>query len=123
MPKMMANWLTETMRPRIRAGLISAMYMGLVIDAAPTPTPPTMRKTMNSVRVRGIAVPMAETRNRIAETTSTPRRPNRSLAMPANAAPSTQPASALLAAQPDHHESSANCVSRNPIAPLMTAVS
>ena len=31
---MMANWLSETMRPRIRAGLISAMYIGLVIEAA-----------------------------------------------------------------------------------------
>ena len=47
MPKTMANWLTDTMRPRIRAGEISAMYMGELIEAAPIPTPPRMRKTTN----------------------------------------------------------------------------
>ena len=40
---MIANWFNDTKRPRILAGLISAMYIGLVIEAAPTPKPPNIR--------------------------------------------------------------------------------
>ena len=59
----MANWFSETIRPRMRKGVISAMYMGEVIEAAPMPIPPMKRNTMNSARVRGRAVPTAETKN------------------------------------------------------------
>ncbi len=58
----MANWLIETIRPRIRAGEISAMYIGEVIEAAPIAKPPRMRKTTNIVTLCGSAVPTAETR-------------------------------------------------------------
>jgi hypothetical protein len=51
----------------MRAGDISAIYIGEVIDAAPTPRPPTMRKMTNWTKVRGIAVPIAETRKAVAE--------------------------------------------------------
>ena len=123
MPKMIANWLSETSRPRIRAGLISAMYIGLVIDAAPTPSPPRMRYRTNSVTLRGMAEPIAEIKNSTAEIISTFFRPRRSLSVPAITAPNTQPTSALLAAQPFSAALSSKCVCMNPIAPLMTAVS
>ena len=119
----MANWLTETIRPRSRAGLISAMYIGLVIEAAPTPIPPIMRKIMSWLRVRGIAVPMAETKNRIAERISTLRRPKRSLITPAPATPMMQPTRAQAAVQPFVTRLRSKWVSRNSIAPLITAVS
>ena len=100
MPEMIANWFTETMRPRMRAGLISAMYIGLVMDAAPTATPQRMRNDTNSTRLRGIAVPMADTKNNTAASSSTFFRPSQSLSTPAPAAPSTQPSNVQLAAQP-----------------------
>jgi hypothetical protein len=43
-PTTMATWLTRTSRPRIRAGATSAMYMGEMMEARPTPIPPTIRK-------------------------------------------------------------------------------
>ena len=96
----MANWLTETMRPRMRAGLISAIYIGLVIEAAPTANPQMIRKMTNWVRLLGTAVPMAETKNRTAERISTFLRPHRSLRVPASQAPSPHPRRVQLAAQP-----------------------
>ena len=35
MPDTIANWLIETIRPLMRAGDISAIYIGDVIEAAP----------------------------------------------------------------------------------------
>ena len=69
MPLMIANWLTETKRPRTRAGEISAMYIGEAIDATPTPIPPMMRKTTKRSNVSATAVPRAETKNRMPEST------------------------------------------------------
>ena len=39
MPSTIVNWLMATIRPRICAGEISAMYMGDNIEAIPTPMP------------------------------------------------------------------------------------
>ena len=124
MPETMANWLTETMRPRIRAGEISAMYMGEVIEAAPMPSPPMMRKKTNSVKLRGKAVPKAETRNSTAETSSTRLRPRRSLSMPAKAGPegAAEQGAGGRPALPTAGSSS-KWVCRKPMAPEMTAVS
>ena len=96
----MANWFAETMRPRMRAGLISAMYIGLVIEAAPTANPQRMRKRTNWARLDGTAVPMAETKNRTPERISTFLRPHRSQRVPASQAPSPHPRSVQLAAHP-----------------------
>jgi hypothetical protein len=49
MPTTMANWFRLTSRPRISAGLISAMYSGETFDASPMATPPTMRHEMNAM--------------------------------------------------------------------------
>jgi hypothetical protein len=123
MPETMANWLMETMRPRMRAGEISAMYIGEVIDAAPTPTPPMTRKTTKVAKLGGNAVPMADARNMTAAMSRTFLRPRASLRAPAEAAPIAQPSSALEAAHPLYAAVSAKRFSRNPIAPEMTAVS
>ena len=100
------------------------MYMGEVIEAAPMPSPPMMRKIMNCVNVLGNAVPTAEIRNSRAETINMPLRPKRSLRTPPIAAPSAQPNKAQAAAQPFHNWGSrSKCFSRKPMAPEMTAVS
>ena len=100
MPETMANWLSETMRPRMRKGVISAIYMGEVIEAAPMPMPPDEAEDMNVVSVRGRAVPRAETKKARAARIRTFLRPNRSLRNPANPAPTAQPAKAQAAAKP-----------------------
>ena len=60
-PVTIANWLIVTRKPRIRAGEISAMYMGDTTEANPTPTPPRMRKALNWVMFEGKAEPIAPT--------------------------------------------------------------
>ena len=96
----MASWLSETRRPRIRAGATSAMYMGDCIEAIPTPTPPMIRATINSTKLRGTAEPMAETAKRTAENNNATFRPYRSLSTPAHEAPNMHPTRAQEAAQP-----------------------
>jgi hypothetical protein len=107
----------------MRAGEISAMYIGDVRDAAPTPKPPMNRKIMNSVRFLGSAVPRAETRKSTAEIIKTFFLPIRSLMVPAKAAPKTQPTSAQDATQPTPFGSSSKRASSGPIAPDITPVS
>ena len=123
MPETMANWFSETSRPRMRKGAISAIYMGDVIEAAPMPMPPMKRKTMNSTRVRGKAVPKAETKNARAARIKTFLRPKRSLKNPAEPAPRAKPARALAAANPSQNGVSSKWTRKEPVAPAMTAVS
>ena len=52
-----------TKRPRMAAGEISAMYIGETTEASPMATPATMRKALNSVMLRGRAVPTAAIAN------------------------------------------------------------
>ena len=59
----MAIWLTDTSRPRRCAGAISAIYIGVDMEAMPMPMPPSQRNRMKVQMSRGSAVPMAETRN------------------------------------------------------------
>ena len=40
---MMANWFQLTNVPRMLLGAISAMYMGQMAEANPTPMPPNTR--------------------------------------------------------------------------------
>jgi hypothetical protein len=76
------------------------MYKGLAMDAAPIPTPATMRNDMKNAKDGASAVPKAESKKHTAETRSILCRPRVSPQSPATAVPSTQPASAELAAQP-----------------------
>jgi len=43
MPITMFSWLNDTIRPRTSGAASSAMYIGAMISAAPTPRPPSMR--------------------------------------------------------------------------------
>ena len=97
------------MRPRMRKGVISAIYMGEVSDAAPIPNPPRTRKKMNVLSDRGMAVPMAEAKKASAARIRTFLRPNRSLRKPASPAPTAQPTDAQPAAEPSAKELSSKC--------------
>jgi len=107
----------------MRAGLISAMYMGEEMEAAPTPIPPMMRKMTKMPIVGGTAVPMAEIRNMTAPRIRTFFRPKRSLRAPAAPAPRAQPSRAQPVAQPSQLASSVKWALSGPIAPLITPVS
>jgi len=119
MPMTMASWLTVTSRPRRCDGAISAIYIGEVMAAKPTPIPPTARQMQKSKKVRGSAVPMADTRKHTAATHSVARRPIESLShMPAKG-PAIEPRIALLTAKPVPVLSSWKCSSKKISAPLM----
>ena len=99
------------------------MYIGEVIEAAPTPMPPMILKIINWVKVLGMAVPTAEIRKRTADIKRTFFLPSRSLRTPAKEAPIMQPTRAQEAVQPVHFASRMKCDLRKPMAPLITAVS
>ena len=119
----MAIWFTATIRPRICAGVTSAMYMGVEIDAMPMPTPPRMRKRMKTEMVPGSAVPIAEAKNMAAERSSAGRRPNRSERGPTSSTPAAQPMSTHPEAHPFMKSPRPNRAVRGSIAPEMTPVS
>ena len=58
----MLNCVTATSRPRIRAGDISAMYIGDTTDAPPIPIPPMKRKNKRECQSHGKALPTADTK-------------------------------------------------------------
>jgi len=118
MPATIASWFTVTSRPRSRGGDSSAMYIGEVIAARPTPTPPTARQTLNSVIVRGRAVPIAEAMKQTAATASVARRPILSASHIPTSGPAIDPKIALLIASPSPAASSPNCSFRKGSAPL-----
>ena len=103
--------------------MISAMYIGVVVEATPMPSPPRMRKRMNVTMSAGSAVPRAETRNSIAARNIAGRRPNRSDTGPAMSTPAAQPARTQPEAQPFMKSPSANRAVSGSIAPEMTPVS
>ena len=47
----MVSWLMETSLPRIRAGAISAIYIGERLDARPMATPPSIRQQIKIEKV------------------------------------------------------------------------
>ena len=100
MPSTMVIWFSETIRPRICAGLTSAIYIGARAEATPMPTPPTKRAMLNSVKSLNRPVPMADTVNSTADVVSSGLRPQRSAAAPATIAPTRQPTKAVVMATP-----------------------
>ena len=90
--------MIDTNRPRIEAGLISAMYIGERLDAKPMPMPPTNRAMLNVAKSQAAAVRIALSVNRKPATMSGGFRPKRSDSMPETAAPTKQPMSAVLSA-------------------------
>jgi hypothetical protein len=83
-PITMLSWLNDTRRPRASGGAISAMYIGAIISAAPTPSPPSMRARTSHVKLGATAERIAETANNSAAILNTGRRPMRSLRGPDN---------------------------------------
>ena len=100
MPKTMVIWFRLTMRPRISAGLTSAIYMGDKAEATPMPTPPINRAILNKVKSLNRPVAIAETVNSIAASISKGLRPHLSAAEPATIAPIRQPTRAVDIAMP-----------------------
>ena len=52
MPPTIAIWFMAIMRPRMCAGVISAMYIGVEMEAIPIPMPPMTRKTIKVQTVK-----------------------------------------------------------------------
>ena len=96
----MVSWLIETSLPRIWAGATSEIYIGDRLDARPIATPPSIRHTMNTVKLWASALPSDVTANITAASINRRLRPNLSLNAPAASEPNRQPMSAQLFAQP-----------------------
>jgi hypothetical protein len=122
-PTTMAIWFTATIRPRMCAGVTSAMYMGVEMEAMPMPTPPRIRNAMKTQISRGSAVPMAEAKNIAADRSSAGLRPNLSERGPTSRTPAAQPMSTQPEAQPFMASPRANRAVRGSMAPEMTPVS
>ncbi|ETJ94702.1 hypothetical protein D041_0620B, partial [Vibrio parahaemolyticus EKP-008] len=101
-PITIVNWLIATNFPRFSAGAISAIYIGDSADAKPIPTPPIIRYTTKALKLSDAAVPHADTTNRKAARIKGRLRPYLSEIVPAMKAPTIQPSSAELIAQPDN---------------------
>ena len=99
------------------------MYIGASTDAMPTPTPPMMRATINTVKLGGMAENRADTKKNKADPIRTGFRPKRSPAQPDTAAPTTHPLSAELPNHPFCRSLSPNWVCTKSNVPEMTAVS
>ena len=70
------SWFTITSRPRRRGGEISAMYIGVTIDAPPIASPAIKRKSTNSGQFRAKPQPSDDTTKQAAKANSTFLRPN-----------------------------------------------
>ena len=90
----------ETSLPRICAGAISEIYIGERLDARPMAKPPIIRHAMKMEKFSASALPSEVTAKIIAARISNFFRPNLSLNAPATSAPTKQPMSAQLLAQP-----------------------
>ena len=119
----MAIWFTDTRRPRKWAGVISAMYMGVDMEAMPMPIPPSHRNRMKVQMSRGSAVPMAEVRKSAAARSSAFLRPKRSDMGPTISTPVAQPISTQPDAQPFMTTSRWKRTVKNSMAPEITPVS
>ena len=71
----MFSWLNDTSLPRCSGGAISAMYMGAISSAPPTPKPPTTRAMTSRSALGAHALPAAETVKRAAVSMRIGRRP------------------------------------------------
>src|SRR5215469_16160799 len=98
MPITNTSWLRLTRRPRQRAGLTSAMYVGEILDASPIATPPKRRQAMKAMKENDHPVPIEEIANNNAAPARAALRPYRSLMRPAISEPKKQPTRAELLA-------------------------
>ena len=123
MPITMLSWLNDTMRPRRCAGASSAMYIGAMMSAAPTPRPPTSRATTSVRKSGATAEAMADSANSTAAIFSTGSRPIRSLSGPDTIIASVAVSVSEATAQPSWIFESCSSVSMKGTTPEMTETS
>src|SRR5688572_17570573 len=112
-----------TLRPRTDAGETSAIYMGLNIEAMPTPIPAANRMAINTVREPDSAMPIDDKANMIAAVISPGRRPYLSASAPAIKQPTIQPNAREPVRNPSHQGVKPNMVRKKGKAPEITAKS
>ena len=96
----MANWLSETSRPRRCAGEISEIYIGEMPEARPIAYPPSILHATKALKFAASPVPSDETAKTSAASVNSRFLPKRLLKPPEETAPTRQPISAQLMAQP-----------------------
>src|SRR5665213_2531944 len=95
MPNTILNWNSTTNLPREAAGEISEMYIGAMMDEAPTPRPPIKRSVMNKYQLVDSDVPSDPIKKMMAIMSSDFLRPMASAGMRPRNAPITVPTSAI----------------------------
>ena len=114
----MNSWLNDTMRPRHAGGEISAMYIGAVMNTAPTPKPLSSRATISVAKFSESAASSADTANTHVASRSTVRRPKRSASGPEMKMDTVEATAIDVTAQPSSNSFNANSVSMKPTAPV-----
>ncbi len=115
--------MNDTKRPLLLAEDISAIYIGAIISAAPTPKPPIIRATTNAVNELANAEAIAETANNNAVILSTGMRPSLSLKGPATIIPKDAVSAIEATAQPNSILLNKNSGSINFTTPEITEAS
>ena len=119
----MVSWLIATIRPRKGAGETSAMYIGDIIDAIPTPIPATKRNAINKVRLAEKAIAKEEMAKMAAAVSKDGLRPYFSDRLPASKQPAMQPNANTPVVNPSQYSFNPNCSLKNGNAPEITAKS
>ena len=112
-----------TNRPRTRGGEISAIYIGVTIDAPPIAIPAIKRESKNSGQFRASPQPSDDTKKHAAKAKSTFLRPNRSDALPITRTPAIVPMMAIATVKPWRISSNLKSVSNGSLAPEIATVS
>src|SRR6185312_6113851 len=119
----MVSWLIATFRPLTWAGETSAMYIGLNIEAMPTPMPAAKRMVIKKLNPFEKAIPADDTAKMKAASNKPGLRPYLSVKPPANKQPAIQPNPSEPVKKPSFHTSSTNSVLKKGNAPEITAKS
>src|SRR6187399_1912448 len=114
----MKSWLDDTMRPRHADGEISAMYMGAVMNTAPTPKPLRSLATINVAKFSDNAASVDATMNMQVARRNIVRRPKRSASGPVTKMATLAAIAIEVTAQPTSNALSAKCAWMNPTAPV-----
>jgi len=122
-PITIVNWLIATIRPRICAGEISAIYKGDNIDAIPTPAPAKNLAIIKISLVGAIAIAIEERANKDAAVNRPGRRPYFSATHPATRQPAIAPKARHPVVKPSQYSFKPNCSFKNGNAPDITAKS
>ena len=88
------------MRPRNRAGEISALYIGAITDEPPTASPPINRKKTKDAHPQAAALPTADMKYKAPSTNSIARRPYLSTGFSKMKEPMIVPIRALATVNP-----------------------